>query len=103
MRERFRRFREKIKASLRTRKGRRRAVIAAIVPILGSLVTDFFQQTSNSTSDAFRNVTLTIFLLGMAYLLACGVWAFRPCDVWFIVIAHSSFSNPVSGYPQPMP
>jgi hypothetical protein len=57
------------------------AVIAAIVPILGSLVTDFFQQTSNSTSDAFRMVTLTIFLLGMAYLLACGVWAFRTLRV----------------------
>jgi len=57
------------------------AVISAIVPIMGSLVTDFFQQSSNSPGDAFSFVTLAIFILGMAYLLACGVWAFRTLKV----------------------
>jgi hypothetical protein len=57
------------------------AVIAAIVPILGSLVTDFFQHASNSPGDAFGIVTLAIFVLGMAYLLACGVWSFRTLKV----------------------
>ncbi|MES0022314.1 MULTISPECIES: hypothetical protein [unclassified Mesorhizobium] len=57
------------------------AVIAAIVPILGSLVTDFFQQAPNSPGDAFGIVTLAVFIFGMAYLLACGVWSFRTLKV----------------------
>ncbi|MBZ9892958.1 hypothetical protein LB545_01285 [Mesorhizobium sp. BR1-1-6] len=57
------------------------AVIAAMVPILGSLVTDFFQQVPSSPRDAFGTITLAIFVLGMAYLLACGVWSFRTLKV----------------------
>jgi hypothetical protein len=54
------------------------AIIAAIVPILGSLVTDFFQQASNSPGGAFGIITLAIFVLGMAYLLACACGHSEP-------------------------
>lgn len=57
------------------------AVIAAILPILGSLVTDFFQQVLHPPGDVFAMVTLSIFVLGMAYLLACGVWSFRTLKI----------------------
>ncbi|RNJ42689.1 hypothetical protein B5V01_21890 [Mesorhizobium erdmanii] len=57
------------------------AVIAAIVPILGSLVTDFYRDASRQLGDAFGVVTLLLFVVGMAYLVACGIWSFRTLKV----------------------
>lgn len=57
------------------------AVIAALVPILGALVTDFYRPAENAPSGAFGYVTLSLFALGTAYLLACGIWSFRTLKV----------------------
>jgi hypothetical protein len=57
------------------------AVIAAIVPILGSLVPDFYQDAGRLQSGMFGVILLLLFVLGMAYLIASGVWAFRTLKV----------------------
>lgn len=57
------------------------AVIAAVVPVLASLSTDFFGDGFASRSLAFRAVTLVLLGLGMLYLLNSGIWAFRTFKV----------------------
>lgn len=57
------------------------AVIAAIIPILSSLVTDFYGRDVGAPRGAFQAVTLTLFILGLLYLLASGAWSFRTLKV----------------------
>lgn len=77
------------------------AVIAAIVPILGSLVTDFYQDTDRTAGDTFAAVSLLLFVVGMIYLIASGIWSFRTLKVSNYVrvdvtefITASTSSNP---------
>lgn len=57
------------------------AVIAAIVPVLASLLTDFFNDGFSALALAFRTISIILFVLGTLYLIMSGVWAFRTLSV----------------------
>ncbi len=57
------------------------AVIAAIVPVLSSLLTDFFADDFTKLPALFQAVTIGLFVLGMLYLAASGIWSFRTLAV----------------------
>ncbi|MDX3925180.1 MAG: hypothetical protein QHC90_05140 [Shinella sp.] len=57
------------------------AVIAAIVPVLSSLLTDFFAADFRELPISFQVISIGLFVLGMLYLAMSGVWAFRTLAV----------------------
>jgi hypothetical protein len=57
------------------------AVIAAIVPVLSSLLTDFFGESFNDYPRPFQVASILLFVLGMIYLVASGIWAFRTLAI----------------------
>lgn len=57
------------------------AVIAAIVPVLSSLLTDFFGKDFDNFPTAFQVISIILFVSGMIYLVTSGIWAFRTLAV----------------------
>jgi len=57
------------------------AVIAAIIPVLASLVAGYHEQEFGNSSTGFQATALVLFIIGLAYLLASGFWAFRTLAV----------------------
>ena len=56
------------------------AVLAAIVPMTGTLLKDFYA-VSQPFGGWFFVTIMILFVLGMSYLLAAGIWAFRTIRV----------------------
>lgn len=99
MRARFRRFYDRIKASLRTRQGRRRAVIAAIVailayPVLGTLAlwTGFVEWVAKS-EDLRLEIENPSYTIWPGRIHLKHVRIFVNGDTQFILEGHDLFAS----------
>jgi len=57
------------------------AVIAAIFPVLVSLPKDLYGDKLPEMGTGWQAVLLGLFVLGVTYLVRCGIWAFRTLAV----------------------